>query len=605
MTRGYPIASFSAVFQQSQMKKGAIWALAALTFAGLLLIGYSSISKTVYTGDYGVLRDAAWKETNSFRASKEESLIPMQFPGPLDTWAGGEPKEIVIPVTMNGGATLAINFLDSHESAPPTISITVGGDEMGRFRVSRGSGKGRKHWRENGIRSQISVAIPPAKFGGGETPIVLKTVEGSWAAIQDVTLGKPVPHWLDNAVIAGLVILALLWLWWITSRKLWKQYALNFILILCSILVTLFALEIVLRNFFPQQEFISSFRPIYIADDEVGFILKPNVKAKLGKDTNRLGMRDYDRYTVKKPEGVFRILVLGDSFTYSLTSMANAYPKFLERMLSESDTSIEVMNSGVPNYGTDEEYHYLKKYGLKLQPDLVLLAFYVGNDITDNYIHPGYTAVDGALVSRDKARKMTKKEMSWEKRKNLILNKFHLYRLLYLRNYSKFFKNLDREGVQTRKRIDVARGACITHLNGGVKMEQGKYSGIMLDAWKNTKDYLARVSALTKQSGAKFAIVIIPDAIQQDTEEAIKLRKLYKGKYAWEQPQRNLMEYGKELGLNMYDPLSDMMKKSNRERLFYCKDTHFNEKGNRIFAETVAQWLLDKGLLPPGSRITK
>ncbi|VAX23009.1 hypothetical protein MNBD_NITROSPINAE02-141, partial [hydrothermal vent metagenome] len=563
------------------------------------------LSETVYTADYDTLRDTAWKETKSFRASKDESLIPMQFPGPLDTWAGGEQKEIVMPVTMIGRATLTINFLDSHESAPPMISITVGEDEIGRFRVSRGSGKGGKHWRETGIRSQISVAIPPGRHGADDTLIVIKTLEGSWAAIQDVTLERQVPHWLANAVFAGIAILALLWAWWITSRKLWKQYVVNTVLILGSVLVTLFVLELALRNFFPQQEFISSFRPVYIADDEVGFILKPNVKAKLGKDTNRLGMRDYDRYSVKKPKGVFRILVLGDSFTYSLTSMENSYPKYLERMLSGGDVPIEVMNSGVPNYGTDEEYHYLKKYGLRLQPDLVLLAFYVGNDITDNYIHPGYTAVDGVLVSREKASKMTKKEVSWEKRKNLILNKFHLYRLLYLRNYSKFFEKLDREGVQTRKRIDIKRGACITHLNGSVKMDQSKYSGIMLDAWKNTKDYIARVAELTKQSGAKLAIVIIPDAIQQDTKEAIKLRGLYDGKYEWDQPQRSLMEYGKELGVDMYDPLADMMKKSNMERLFYCKDTHFNEKGNRIFAETVAQWIVEKGMLPPGSRISR
>ena len=35
------------------------------------------------------------------------------------------------------------------------------------------------------------------------------------------------------------------------------------------------------------------------------------------------------------------------------------------------------MNAGVLGYGTDHEYYYLKEWGFKLKPDLVIVAFYI------------------------------------------------------------------------------------------------------------------------------------------------------------------------------------------------------------------------------------
>ena len=45
----------------------------------------------------------------------------------------------------------------------------------------------------------------------------------------------------------------------------------------------------------------------------------------------------------------------------------------------------EIINTGVVGWGNDQEYLFLIDEGLRYEPDIVLLAFYTGNDMTDNH----------------------------------------------------------------------------------------------------------------------------------------------------------------------------------------------------------------------------
>ena len=50
---------------------------------------------------------------------------------------------------------------------------------------------------------------------------------------------------------------------------------------------------------------------------------------------NKAGFRDYE-YSVDKPEGVFRIAVLGDSLIFGFgVNLEDTFPKVLERMLKK------------------------------------------------------------------------------------------------------------------------------------------------------------------------------------------------------------------------------------------------------------------------------
>jgi hypothetical protein len=102
---------------------------------------------------------------------------------------------------------------------------------------------------------------------------------------------------------------------------------------------------------------------------------------------NSKGLRD-NEYTYDKPEGAYRILVLGDSFVQALQVPAQqSFCKLLEAQLNElsgSNRHFDVINAGTMGYGTDQELLFWKQEGFKYHPDLVILTFCTINDVMDN-----------------------------------------------------------------------------------------------------------------------------------------------------------------------------------------------------------------------------
>ena len=79
----------------------------------------------------------------------------------------------------------------------------------------------------------------------------------------------------------------------------------------------------------------------------------------------------------EKPEGVFRIMVVGDSFTFGEgVRLEDTFVVGMERILrAEVGENVEVQNFGLGAWGTRSEYHYLVKEGLSFDPDLVVVIF--------------------------------------------------------------------------------------------------------------------------------------------------------------------------------------------------------------------------------------
>lgn len=127
---------------------------------------------------------------------------------------------------------------------------------------------------------------------------------------------------------------------------------------------------------------------------------------------NSDGFRD-EEYSVTKPNNTFRIVVLGDSYTFGLGMQLNeTLPKQLEIKLNE-DTKMnyEVLNFGVPSFNTKEEVEMLKGIGLKYQPDSVIVAF-MDNDVYDNEYNK---EVYYNLSEEYKNRKLKPKQAQTEK----------------------------------------------------------------------------------------------------------------------------------------------------------------------------------------------
>lgn len=96
--------------------------------------------------------------------------------------------------------------------------------------------------------------------------------------------------------------------------------------------------------------------------------------------TNSKGLRDYE-YSYLKKDGIFRVLVLGDSFTYSygIKNLDDIYTKIAARELKKRSYNVEIINMGVGGFNTHQEVEWFKMEGEKYNPDLVILGF-VEND---------------------------------------------------------------------------------------------------------------------------------------------------------------------------------------------------------------------------------
>jgi len=115
-------------------------------------------------------------------------------------------------------------------------------------------------------------------------------------------------------------------------------------------------------------------------------------------EANKQGLRDRD-YGPRIP-GRLRILGLGDSFAFGWGVEAEqGFYKRLEAQLVASGRPAEVVSAGIPGYGSEEALRLLEAVGLSYEPDLVLLAFYEGNDYLNNAHAPRRRRiVDGYLA---------------------------------------------------------------------------------------------------------------------------------------------------------------------------------------------------------------
>lgn len=161
-------------------------------------------------------------------------------------------------------------------------------------------------------------------------------------------------------------------------------------------LVSFLLLEALLLVF-PDVFFPDRF---YVYDSDLGFRVRP--QARYGNaQANEFGFNDRD-YPLRPAPGVFRILVLSDSFNWMGGPHSN-YTHLLEEEFEPhyGKKRVEVIAAGYPMTHTAEQLALLKKFGLLYQPDLVVLGFYAGNDFLDGKPQRRRIAFGGTFVDYD------------------------------------------------------------------------------------------------------------------------------------------------------------------------------------------------------------
>ncbi|MEO3850443.1 glycoside hydrolase domain-containing protein [Streptomyces sp. B8F3] len=108
-------------------------------------------------------------------------------PGPSDGWAGAKPHTFTLRFDLDQApaADLALTawLIDTHESGPPTMQLSLNDGPATTVTVPKGGGQGY-HWgdgADGAIRpSTLDVALPAAQLRAGRNILTLTSAAGSW-----------------------------------------------------------------------------------------------------------------------------------------------------------------------------------------------------------------------------------------------------------------------------------------------------------------------------------------------------------------------------------------------------------------------------------------
>ena len=172
----------------------------------------------------------------------------------------------------------------------------------------------------------------------------------------------------------------------------------NLCLLVASLLFWIFLIEFVLR-ILPtplRDEFLNhqfsrrhpSTAPVFGSHPTLGKWSLPNTQGiverreyRIHVHINTKGLRGPEK-DYPKPPGKFRILFLGDSFTYGTGAEENETFVHLVEQIGVS--RVDAINGGAPGSSTADEFRFLSLEGYKYSPDLIVLCFFQ-NDVDDNF----------------------------------------------------------------------------------------------------------------------------------------------------------------------------------------------------------------------------
>lgn len=358
----------------------------------------------------------------------------------------------------------------------------------------------------------------------------------------------------------------------------------NCLAVVVGAIVAVVAGEVVIRYAAPQLGYRFP-QGMFISDPERDYKLAPNFQAEAKTPeysalikTNSLGLRDSQEYG-KKGIQTHRIVVLGDSFVMGVgVNVEETFVKALERRLRENadKRNYEVINTGVPGYNTRHELAYLRNDGMLLQPDSLILGFYIGNDIHDNYQDVRLRAINGYLQKDGETTGRLPASI-----RLFLETRSHLYRFLwpYVRRV-------------TDKSFAKGEAQELAFLAKIYAKEEDEQARAM---WRATKIRLRELANFALQHSLPLTVVIITDRYQVDqTEWERTVSNAPGGKSAYDRnkPNRRVLQYCNELGLPAIDLFPVFQRPSAQGPTYLKLDGHWTTVGNEIAAQAVYAFLL-------------
>lgn len=317
-----------------------------------------------------------------------------------------------------------------------------------------------------------------------------------------------------------------------------------------------------------------SYQRKYSPHPYLNYGLTPGYRSRFSNNKhNSLGYRG-DEISALKTEGVFRIVAIGGSTTYTamVEDYRSAYPFLLQEILREKYgyRDVEVINAGVGGYSTHENLINLAFRVLDLDPDMVI-------------IHEGINDVHSRLVLPSSYRgDNSGRRKQWTPFKPNLLQQSILFRMLNV-----WFKWWP-ENYRLESFVDAptaAPGALgPDKRTGGDPME-------ILD--ENPPVYFARnlrnMLAIAREND--MGVVLTTNAYCPEVGDYAATAHYRKG---FEQHN----DIVRQIAAQNNVPLFDFAKQMPRDREYWHDGRHVNAVGSELKAGLFARFLVDNGLLP-------
>lgn len=303
---------------------------------------------------------------------------------------------------------------------------------------------------------------------------------------------------------------------------------------------------------------------------------------------NSRRLRDGE-HAVSKPSGVYRVLALGDSFTFGWGVEATetwwaALGTLIGRDLAP--TPVEVINLGVYMYTFDQQVQRLEDFGLAYEPDLIVADFYYPHVVTiSNHVYE-------ARASKP-----------WPR----ILDPTMYVDAEGLLRYGRPlpFEGLRRMSVLadfliSRLKLAQYRASAAGRLNEYELIKESRQPEFE-DAWDHARAAYGRLAMIARARDIPVVVFMIPRDMQvwppwKREHAAIAKQAPFTSKL----PQQRFAAICERLGMRCLDLLPELAAAAAREPhvpLYYPVDVHWTPAGHALASRFIHEYLVSSRLV--------
>lgn len=332
-----------------------------------------------------------------------------------------------------------------------------------------------------------------------------------------------------------------------------------------GVVVALVLAEIGIALFLPQQEALQ--KDLIKRDADLGFRVRPNYRGVFANtdipiETNSWGLRD--REFGPRTPGTLRVYAIGDSMVFGHgIPVEDAFPRFLEQILRDRlGRPVEVVNGGVPGYGTVQVAEFFARTVDVVRPDVVTLSIAVFNDLEDN------VKFGRQLYRWQRDPSLLQQLRTWLRHNSQVYRLFRRY----------------RAGVSGRDMMQIHSVTPPANVQRGIEL---------------TADSVRRIAEEAVKRGIRFAVIVNPahkQASVREWENTLQSYNLDSSGFDYEEPNRRIVAAVRAQDVPVLDLLGTFRSRPNENYYF---SEHWKAPGHRLVATEIADFLVAERLVGP------